>query len=300
MIKKTKKSLQEEVRVLQKELEYIKAKEKKAKEKPLYVVYPEHDYADLWYRNNKKDIDKFHSDENNFTYWIKTHGDEHMGYNGWKELASKHGNRKWSHHWSSFYIHGKLEEEIGYDICDFNLQFPFDEQLPTAIFQEKEFIEGFGILYRLNAKLPNGKDVLIIAKASVKCTLRKYLEDITTNPFEFTRFAQQHGFIKPSGDITENYQEKHWRLRNHNENYAHNFGFKAVYPIIPHDWGYWKDYLKKYKLVKINSDWNGSTYRLDKLGKPYTFDKSIKWSGRVIYPDDEESLKHCMNALSWH
>ena len=56
MIKKTKKSLQEEVRVLQKELEYIKAKEKKAKEKPLYVVYPEHDYADLWYRKNEKDI----------------------------------------------------------------------------------------------------------------------------------------------------------------------------------------------------------------------------------------------------
>ena len=62
----TKKNLQEQVRVLQKELSSFKAEQKKQREKPLYVVYPEHDYCERWYEENRKDIQAFHEDENNF------------------------------------------------------------------------------------------------------------------------------------------------------------------------------------------------------------------------------------------
>tara|TARA_Y100001970_G_C14114033_1_gene792533 strand:+ start:115 stop:1008 length:894 start_codon:yes stop_codon:yes gene_type:complete len=294
----TKKNLQEQVRVLQKELSSFKAEQKKQREKPLYVVYPEHDYCERWYEENRKDIQAFHEDENNFIYWKKMHENDHMGHNGWKELATPHGNRKWSHHWGRFYMHGKLEEDACYDICDFNLQFPFDEALPTYIFQEKQFIEGLGILYKIKAKLANGKDILIFAHASLRCTLRQYLEDVTSTPSGFNSFAQQFGYLKPQGERTE-YHERVWRLRNWNENFSSKFGFEPIYPIIPHDWGSWKEWLKKYKLSKVNGTWNGSIYRLDKVGEPDTFDTSFKWEGRIIYPDDEEALKHCMNPVEW-
>ena len=300
MIKKTKKDLQKEVEDLQFEVNRFKMKEKEKENnpKPIYVVYPEKDYCEGWYKENSSNITKFHEDENNFKYWQK--------HENWRDnkktedLCSTfcHDNL---HHWSWFYIHGKLEQEVGYDICNVNIQFPFDEQLPYDILGTDQFIEGFGILYKVKAKLTDGRDILIFAHCGLRCSIMEYLQNAMRSGYAFRHMAQQFGQIKPSGEITTRYRKEIWQLRDREYNRAERLGFEPIYPTIPHHWGYWKDHLNKYKLVKVEDGLFDNRYRLDNLSVKSSDHKSdsIRWQGRIILPDDEESLDHCMNPLEW-
>ena len=301
MARKTKATLENDILNLKRDINILtRQKKENEKPKPIYVVYPEKDYCEDWYNENQTDIEKFHSDENNFKYWCEVENENGDAFRikERERLPNKHNDDLY--HWSRFYMHGKLQDEVGYDICDINLQFPFDEQLPSRLFSSYEFIEGLGILYQANAKLTNGKDILIFAFCSLRCSLREYIEQISSNPYEFNRFAQQFGFIKPKDERTKAYRKDIWKLRDFDKNHAGDLGFEPMYPIIPHHWGYWKDYLKKYKLSKVSNGLFGTRYRLDKVSSgERDSSTNINWEGRIIYPDDKESFDHCVNPLEW-
>ena len=293
MTRKTKATLENDILNLKRDINILtRQKKENEKPKPIYVVYPEKDWSD-WHKNNKADIEKFHADENNFKYWQEQDNWRDDSFNKkWEELPSNDNLPRW--HW--FYIHGKLEEEVGYDICNINIPFPFDEQLPYNVLETREFIEGLGILYKVEAKLSNGKDVLIFAHCGLRCSIMNYLSNAMRNKFTFMHMAQQFGMLEPE---IEGCKEEVWKLRDRDNNSAESLGFKPVYPIISHDWGYWKDHLKKYKLVKVRDGWLGNQYRLDNLSNDDKEDTRIHWQGRIIYADDKESFDHCMNPLEW-
>lgn len=293
---KTKKDLQNEIKNLEESVKILTKKKKEEKHKPIYVVYPDKFTCEDWYNKNETNIKKFHEDENNFKYWheIENWNGDKFDKKERKQLPNKYSDDLY--HWSWFYMHGKLDDECCYDICDMNLQFPFDEQLPTRIFSEPQFIEGLGILYKVNAKLANGKDVLIFAFCSLRCSFRDYVEAVSSSTYAYEDFSKNIGMIQPQGEN----REEVWKLREERNNYAGDLGFKAIYPRIPHHWKNWKEHLKEYKVSKICNGYGfGAKYRLDNVSTKRSISTNLKWEGRIIYADDKESLEHCMNPLEW-